>query len=255
MINNAITITGLQHAFDGNLILDEVNTSFQQDKFSVLLGKNGSGKSTFFNLISGLIPYRSGSISYFGKELRTMRYAKRAQLLGFLPQQHKPVFPFSVFDVLLTGRAAHSFLKPSATDIACVERVLQELEIENLKYKAYTDLSGGQQQLVMIGRILVQNPRVIILDEPTNHLDIYHQTHLMAVLKNLSRQGYTILAIMHDPNLAFLHADDIFFMQHKKIINQINIFDDEENTFLKSIYNVDMDTLNYRGKKMVVPRM
>ena len=77
----------------------------------------------------------------------------------------------------------------------------------------------------------------------------------MAVLKNLSRQGYTILAIMHDPNLAFLHADDIFFMQHKKIINQVNIFDDEENTFLKSIYNVDMDTLNYRGKKMVVPRM
>lgn len=255
MINNAITIAGLQHAIDGNLILEDVNTAFQKEKFSVLLGKNGSGKSTFFNLISGLIPYRNGSITYFDKELRNMSYAKRAQLLGFLPQQHKPVFPFTVFDVLLTGRAAHSFLKPNNNDVACVQRVLAELEIEDLKHKPYTNLSGGQKQLVMIGRILVQNPRVIILDEPTNHLDLYHQTKLMAVLKNLSRHGYTILAIMHDPNLAFLHADDLFFMQHKKIINQVNIFDDVDNQFLKSIYNVDMDTLNYRGKKMVVPRL
>ena len=84
-----------------------------------------------------------------------------------------------------------------------VDQALLDLDIEHLRDRPYTELSGGERQLVMIARILVQAPKVILLDEPTNHLDVYYQSYLMKKLRQLSRQNFTVIAIMHDPNLAF----------------------------------------------------
>lgn len=203
-------------------ILQQINLTFSAHKFSVLLGKNGSGKSTLFNLMAGIYPLQYGEILFEDTALHDLKGRQRAKQLGFLAQNHHSVFNFQVLDVVLTGRSAFSGYKPSSTDQDQAFNALNELNIAHLASRDYTTLSGGERQLVMIARILTQNPKVILLDEPTNHLDMYYQAFLMEKLQHLSQNGYTIVAIMHDPNLAFLYADDFFFLQQQQIIKAAN---------------------------------
>ena len=250
---NSIQVTNLSFAYGEHAVLQNVNLRFPANRFSVLLGRNGSGKSTLFNIIAGLLRHSSGSVELLGKETNFLSYAERARLIGFLPQFHKAVFPFQVRDVILTGRAAFSGIRPSRDDAGRVNKAMAELGIEHLAERAYTELSGGEQQLVMIARIMVQNPAVIILDEPTNHLDVYHQTQLLGHLKRLSRSGYTVIAIMHDPNLAFLHADHFYFMRHKTVVYPPGEQGHYDRQFLKEVYDVDFKIVPVDDRKIVVP--
>ena len=119
--------------------------------------------------------------------------------------------------MVITGRAAFSRYRPSKSDWERVDQALLDLDIEHLRDRPYTELSGGERQLVMIARILVQAPKVILLDEPTNHLDVYYQSYLMKKLRQLSRQNFTVIAIMHDPNLAFYLPIICFMRQHEVV--------------------------------------
>jgi len=153
----------------------------------------------------------------------------------------------------LTGRAAFSHFHPTKQDEYLVDLALEELDIGHLKHQAYTELSGGERQLVMIARILVQAPKVILLDEPTNHLDVYYQSYLMKKLRQLSRQNYTVIAIMHDPNLAFLFADELFFMRQHEIIRPESRQRLTDPVFLKSVYDVEFHEAMLQDKTIVVP--
>lgn len=250
----SIQINNLSFHYGVVPVLQDVNLSFPTNRFSVLLGRNGSGKSTLFNIIAGLIKHRHGSVKLFDRETNSLSYKDKAKLIGFLPQFHKAIFPFAARDVILTGRAAFSGVRPSKTDLELVQKAVTQLDIERLADRPYTELSGGEQQLVMIARIIVQNPSIIILDEPTNHLDVYYQTHLLEILKKLSRQGYTIIAIMHDPNLAFLHADHFFFMKNKTVVYPNSTEGHYDEAFLKNVYDVDFDIVPVADKKIVVPK-
>lgn len=248
-----IHIHQLNFAYVQKQVLKNIDLSFAEHQFSVILGRNGCGKSTLFRLMAGLEPLQCGSILYKSKRLDQYKGKRRAELLGFLPQFHKTVFPFKVKDVVLTGRAAFSHFHPTKQDEYLVDQALEELDIGHLKHQAYTELSGGERQLVMIARILVQAPQVILLDEPTNHLDVYYQSYLMKKLRQLSRQNYTVIAIMHDPNLAFLFADELFFMRQHEIIRPESRQRLTDPVFLKSVYDVEFHEAMIQDKTIVVP--
>lgn len=248
-----IRIHALHYAHAQQQILQNINLHFPAQKFSVLLGRNGSGKSTLFNLIAGLTPVQQGQILLANQPITQMKSKTKASLLGFLTQSHRSIFNFSVFDVVLTGRAAFSGYRPHPQDFELAEQALQTLEITHLKHRDYTTLSGGEKQLVMIARILTQNPKIILLDEPTNHLDVYYQAFLMQKLQLLSQQGYTIVAIMHDPNLAFLYAEQFYFMHNQQIIqpqSEQQLFAPE---FLSGIYGLNFVQSTMAGKAIVMP--
>ncbi|MFX6794729.1 ABC transporter ATP-binding protein, partial [Acinetobacter baumannii] len=160
-----IQIDQLNYAYGHKQVLKNIHLEFPENQFSVILGRNGCGKSTLFKLMAGLEPVKDGLIRYSGKPLSDFKGKDRAALLGFLPQFHKTVFPFLVKDVVITGRAAFSRYRPSKSDWECVDQALLDLDIEHLRDRPYTELSGGERQLVMIARILVQAPKVILLDE------------------------------------------------------------------------------------------
>ncbi len=159
----ALCVRKLRFAYGDAEVLRRVSFDIKPRSFTVLLGRNGSGKSTLFRLLVGLLKPREGSIAVFGRELHQLPLRERSRLLGFLPQHHHPVFPFSVEDVVLTGRAAHVGLVPKAHDRAVVREALEQLGIEHLIAKPYTELSGGEQQLVLIARVLAQKPKVLPL--------------------------------------------------------------------------------------------
>lgn len=248
-----IRIEQLNYAYGHKQVLKNIQLEFPSHQFSVILGRNGSGKSTLFKLMAGLEPVKDGRVLYAGRELSGVKGKDRAALLGFLPQFHKTVFPFLVKDVIITGRAAFSRFRPSKEDWAMVDQALIDLDIEHLKERPYTELSGGERQLVMIARILVQAPKVILLDEPTNHLDVYYQSYLMKKLRQLSRQNFTVIAIMHDPNLAFLFADHLFFMREHEVIKPDSKARITDPTFLKSVYDVEFHEAMIKDKTIVVP--
>jgi iron complex transport system ATP-binding protein len=253
MTKQAIEVSNLSFSYGNTSILEDVNVSFPEGKFSVVLGRNGSGKSTLFNILSGMADYRQGSVKLMGRERKEMSFSDCATILGFLPQFHKSIFPFKVRDVVLTGRAAFSSFSPKKADLEKVEQAIAELEITHLIDRPYTELSGGEQQLVMIARVLVQNPSIILLDEPTNHLDVYYQTFVLEKLRKLSQNNFTVIAIMHDPNLAFLYADHCFFMKNKTVVKTVLANHDSE--LLQYVYNVQFTAVQVNDKTIVVPTL
>ena len=252
-LNKAISITGLSFAYAGPVILKDVDIEIESGKLTFILGQNGSGKSTFLKILAGLLPFQKGSIIISGKESSKISFTERAKLTGFLNQSHKAVFPFSVGDVVLTGRAGFINYIPKKIDIDIAGQAMEKAGILHLKNRNYAELSGGEQQLVMIARLLAQNPQILLLDEPTTHLDFANQSHLIKLLKKLVKEGLTIIAVIHDPNLAFLFGDDFLFVKDKKVIRADESSAAWDLDFLKTIYTGNIQSIPYNGRALLVP--
>ncbi len=251
----AIQIRGLSFSYNKICVLDNVNADIEIGKLTFILGKNGSGKSTFLRIIAGLLPYKKGDIHILGNDNSKLNYTERAKIVGFLNQQHKAVFPFSVEEVVLTGRAGYVNYIPKDIDKQAAHVAIEKVGISHLTNRNYTELSGGEQQLVMIARVLAQNPKVLLLDEPTTHLDFGNQAHLLSLLKKLANDGLTIVAVLHDPNLAFLYGDDFLFVRDKQVIRSATSVDAWNVDFLKTIYHGNIETIPYNGRALLIPDM
>jgi iron complex transport system ATP-binding protein len=252
-LNKAIRVTGLSFAYEGYAVLQDVNVEIETGKLTFILGRNGSGKSTFLRILAGLLPIQQGIATVFGADSKTLSHIQRARIMGFLNQQHKPVFPFSVEDVVLTGRVGFVKYIPGKSDRQAVLLAMEKAGILHLKSRKYTELSGGEQQLVMIARVLAQEPKILLLDEPTSHLDFCNQSHLLSLLKKLSTEGLTVVAVLHDPNLAFVYGDDFLFAKDNQIIRASDSMNAWDLPFLKTIYHGNLKTVPYNGRALLIP--
>ena len=252
-VTRAIQVRDLSFGYNGFLILDEVSIEIQAGKLTFLLGQNGSGKSTLLKIMAGLLNAQKGEIEIFGNDSARLTFSERARLTGFLNQHHNAIFPFSVEDVVLTGRAGFINFVPRESDRKASLLAMEKVGILHLRKRNYTDLSGGEQQMVMIARLLAQNPEILLLDEPTTYLDFSNQSHLLNLLKQLVQDGLTIIAVMHDPNQAFIFGDDFLFMKDKKIIRPGESLQAWDTDFLKTIYQGRLETIPYKGRALLVP--
>ena len=249
--NKFIEITNLTFSYGKNALLDEVNVHFHKNHFSVILGVNGSGKSTLFKLIAGTEKYKHGNILWEGEPLKNFKGQARAKRIGYLPQFYQSVFSYTVEQVMLTGRAAFNRLAPASSDYDRVKKILSDLELLHLKNQDFTTLSGGQQQLVMIGRLLMQDPELLLLDEPTNHLDVYYQHQLMKKLADYVANGLTVIAIMHDPTLAYQYANQFYFMHKNKIVSTPDHAPDAQ--LLEMVYGIPFISISQNLHDIVLP--
>jgi iron complex transport system ATP-binding protein len=254
-LKKALKVRNLSFAYEGSHVLDDVSFEVEAGTLCFLLGQNGTGKSTLLKLVAGLLRSQSGSISIFGSDNSRLSCSERARLVGYLGQQNAAVFPFTVEDVILTGRASYVDFIPKASDHLAVETAIRKAGIEHLHGRNYNELSGGEQQLVMIARLLAQNPRFLLLDEPTTYLDISNQSHLLKLLKDLVTEGMTILAVMHDPNLAFMSGDDFLFLKERKIVRSGDSVKAWDSEFLRTIYHNNLVTIPYNGRAILVPHL
>ncbi len=182
-----------------------------------LLGPNGCGKTTLFKTILGLIPALSGSVELDGKQLSRLSRRELARRIAFVPQQHGPVFPFEVLEVVTMGRTPRlgSFAQPSGEDRRIAMEALGSVGIEDLAMRDYSRLSGGQRQLVLIARALAQQASVLVMDEPTASLDFGNQMRVLEKIKDLSRpgQGRAVVLSTHDPDQAFALMARVILMK------------------------------------------
>lgn len=253
-MSSIISIKDLSFSYGKEQVLDNVNVQFNQGEFSIILGRNGSGKSTLFNVLAGLEQKYTGEIIIGDTERRKIKPGQQQGVrLGFLTQFHQTTFPFKVKDVILTGRASFSKFSPSEEDHQAVDDVLNQFELTHLKDKAYTSLSGGERQLVLLCRVLVQKPDVLLLDEPTNHLDLHYQVAVLECVRALVDRGTTVLCVMHDPNMAFMYGDKFYLTENKRLLDVNECEQEELHQLLEKTYKLPLAYLQNNGRPIYVP--
>lgn len=233
-------------------ILENITAEINPRCLTVILGKNGSGKSTLIRIMAGMQAISSGSVKINGMELSQISLINRSRLFSFLPQSHKAVFSFKVIDVVLTGRSPYSGFFPGKKDIDKAVNTLEDLKIEHLKDRLYTELSGGEQQLIMIARMITQETRIIFMDEPISHLDFNNQIRIIKLLKKMVNEGYTIIISIHDPNFAFLSGDEFLLINDGKIM-KTDRYRPWENNEINEIFNKDIKKIDFRNKQLFIP--
>lgn len=188
-----------------------------------LLGPNGSGKTTLLKLLTGILHPTRGAIFFQDTNLKKMTRREIAKRVALVPQELNLQFGFTVQQLIMLGRTPHVHALSGATkhDREVVERVVELTELSEMRERVVTELSGGEQQRVVIAMALAQEPQVLLLDEPTVHLDINHQVEILELLRKLNREReLTVLATMHDLNLAALYFDDLVLLERGRIVAQ-----------------------------------
>lgn len=186
--------------------LQDINLMLGEGEIFSILGANGAGKSTLFKLIMGILQPLRGEIRLKDKLLKEYSIKELARKIAYVKQYNENGYEYSVKDFLVMGRAPYIGLleNPKKKDWDIVYKVMEKIGIDQLADKSINELSGGQNQLVFLGRALVQEPKIILLDEPTNHLDLGNQYKILKILKELAREGYTILMTTHLPEHVIL---------------------------------------------------
>ena len=199
----------------------DVSFSLEDGEVMSILGPNGCGKTTLLKCLNRLIKIGTGNVALNGRDMSTLPRVEIARHIGYVPQLHQPVFPFSVLDTVVTGRAPHLGLlaSPGRRDVKIAEESLETMGICHLRDKPYTQLSGGERQLVIFARVLAQDPALLLLDEPTSHLDFGNQVRLLSIVDRLAATGLPIIMTSHFPDHAFLVSSKVALMKRGEFID------------------------------------
>lgn len=201
----------LGFGYRGRRVGSGVSLDLRAGEVLCLLGPNGGGKTTLLKTMLGLVPALDGTIRLDGEDLTSWSRKRLARVVGYVPQAHAAFFPFTVIDVVMMGRSAHIglFSAPSRSDREIARRALGTLGIGHLEERIYTEISGGERQLVLIARALAQEPRILVMDEPTASLDFGNQLRVLGHIAALARSGMAVLFSTHDPDHVFLCGDRV----------------------------------------------
>jgi iron complex transport system ATP-binding protein len=186
----------------GRVLCRAVDLSFERGELWAVLGRNGSGKSTFIHTVAGLALPAEGQVELDGMALQRLDSRTRARKLGVLLQIEESTYWGSVADYVTLGRSPHvsRWTAFDARDREAAHAALHLLELEELEARRYDTLSGGERQRARIAQLLAQAPGTFLLDEPLQHLDLAHQAHVVALMRTRARQhGDTVLMVMHEP--------------------------------------------------------
>lgn len=210
-----LTVDDLSCGYGEHRVVDELSLTVDSGEVMCLLGPNGVGKTTLFKTILGFLAPQGGRVLIDGRDARTLGRREQARLIAYVPQAHTPPFPFSVRDVVTMGRTARLglFSSPGPADKALALESLERLGIDSLAERPYTEISGGERQMVLIARALTQEPQLLIMDEPTSSLDFGNQVRVLQVVRRLAEQGLCIVMTTHVPDHAFLTSARVALLQ------------------------------------------
>ena len=240
--------------YDSNPILENVSFEIAPSRLVTIVGPNGSGKSTLIKCIDRIVSPQGGSILIDRKDVTKMSRMDVARYLSYVPQSSVRIFPTNVFDTILMGRRPHIGWLGSEGDEEKVWDVLRLLNIERLAMSNFNELSGGQQQKVLIARALVQEAEVMLLDEPTSNLDIWHQLDVMNIIRDVvKKREITAIMALHDLNLASTYSDRIIMMKRGRIVaagDPTSVITAEN---IASVYRVEAAVRNLSDRPMIMP--
>ena len=214
-----INIENLSFYYGETEILRDISYTVPQGRFVGIIGPNGSGKTTLVKLLSRLLTPTAGRILLGDRPLADFTQNSLARMIAVVHQETGTEYQFTVEEVVLMGRMPYlrRFQSESSADYEIVNRSLAITGCTELRRRKITELSGGERQRVMIARALAQQPQILLLDEPTSHLDIGYQQEILELVKNLTTEGITVVAVLHDLNLAAYFCHELLLLHEGRI--------------------------------------
>ena len=241
-------------------ILENINLTLDEGHILAILGPNGIGKTTLLKCMIGLLPWKSGKSLLYGKDIHTLKPKEVWSTISYIPQSHGFAFSYTGLEMVLLGRSAHLglFEQPGKEEIELAEAMMERVGITRLAKKDCNRMSGGELQMVLIARALINDPKLIILDEPETGLDFHNQILVLNMIEKLAHEeGISAIMNTHYPTNAMSVADEAFMMNHAgefvygpaaEVLNEKNI---------SRSFNVEVvvDEFDYQGRSVrsIVP--
>lgn len=257
MVSDIFTVKNLSFAYGKHQVLQGLDFSLREGKITTLIGANGCGKSTLFNLMTKNLKPDQGEIQFRGQDIAHLRLKDFAKEVAIVHQYNTAPPDLTVEKLVGYGRTPYHTLGLSGDPQQDEEKIRWALEITHTvkhKDKPVAELSGGQKQRVWIAMALAQDTKVLFLDEPTTYLDVRYQLQILKLIQKLNREyGITIVMVLHDINQSLYYSDEIVAMKGGKIIAQGEPECILTGTLVKEVYDVDLTIQSVDGKPFVIP--
>ena len=242
--------------YNAHWVLKNVSCDIRKGEFLGIIGPNGSGKTTLLKVIDGILKPQEGDVWINGVSGSSLRRDHLAKTIAVVAQDSQMIFPFSVHEIVLMGRAPHlnKWRFEGKTDFRIARKAMEMTDTLALANRSMSALSGGERQRVLIARALAQQPQILLLDEPTTFLDIKHQIDFFDLIKTLNENSeLTVIAITHDINLASLYCDRIVLLQNGYIHCMGNPEEVITEKNIKEVYetNVTIDQSPVTGQPRI----
>jgi iron complex transport system ATP-binding protein len=234
-------------------VMEHFDLQIEAGTVTAILGPNGAGKTTLLHLALGWLQPHAGSIHLNGRPLNSYTRRQLGQWIGLVPQNETTAFDFSLLEYVLFGRTPYlpPLAMPGEADVRIAEEKLAEVGLGELKQRPIPSISGGERQLVLLARALTQQPKILLLDEPTSHLDLSNKGRLVNILRELKKQGVTIIFTTHEPDVASAIASNMVLMQKGHILQAGQAETVMTSELLSQLYGLPISVKMMEGKRIV----
>ena len=251
-----LSVQNISFSYGTQAVLDAVTFKVPGGKLCGLFGPNGAGKTTLFKCCLNHLKTGRGVVTIDGQRTSALSVKKLARKAAYVPQGHRPPFPFKVKDVVLMGRTPHlqPFSMIRRQDQHKAMQAMDALSIRPLADRFYNQLSGGQRQLVLIARAVAQESPLMLLDEPTSGLDFSNQIKIWQIMRGLAHEGKTILACSHDPNHVLWFCDEVIVLHQQHIVAHGAPAETINVSLMEEMYHQRYLIADVHGATVILPR-
>lgn len=217
---SALEFEAVSVTLGGRRVLAGLDLEVRPGEMLGLIGRNGVGKTTVLRIASRVLRPDAGRVEVEGRPLASFTRRALARVVAVVPQDSHVPFPFCVAEVVLMGRSPHvgPVAFESRGDLALAEEAMARVGITELAPRSILELSGGERQLVMVARALVQDPKLLLFDEPTAFLDLRHRVEVLQIVRELTRAGASALVVSHDLGLAARYCDRLALLAEGNVL-------------------------------------
>ena len=247
-----IQIEGLSFSYGTHPILRNVSFTVEQGECVAVLGNNGAGKSTLISCVNRLHKPSAGTVIIDGTPISRLSRNQLAQQIAYVPQKAE-LEHTTVFDAVLLGRKPYMKWGPSAIDYDVAEHALRAVGMDGNRLRYVNELSGGEQQKVMLARAIAQEPKLLLLDEPTSSLDLRSQYASMELIRHCAHDHHiAVLVVIHDLNLALRFCDRFLFLRDGTVFANGGA-ETVTSEMIRAVYGINAMVSQYEGIPLVIP--
>lgn len=248
-----IEARNLAYGFNNNIVGSNIYFEVAKGEMLFILGPNGIGKTTLIKTILNLLGPLDGDILIDNLSISDFNRKELGRIFAYVPQNNSFNFPFKVIDMILMGRTPYleKFQTPKKKDYEIAFNSLEILNISHLENKPFTNISGGEKQLVLIARALTQEANFLVLDEPTSSLDFGNEVKLLKILEKLSKRGMGVIMATHNPNHAVKKSGKILLLKGKKDFYFGSSLETLTKERLEKVYETKVDVAFTKKDKKV----